>query len=343
MQLCSFENLLLAYDKAARGKRGGASVARFEYALADRLLELRCELRELRWRPGGYHSFHIHEPKRRLISAAPFRDRIVHHALCNIIEPRFEADFSVNSFANRKGMGTHRALDRVQALARRYRYAMRLDVVRHFPSIDHALLLRALGRRIHEPEILWLVERVIASGIGLFDGEGDPVFFEGDDLLAACRPRGLPIGNLTSQFWSNCYLHPFDQFVERELGVRGYARYVDDLVLFADTKSVLWTWKSAAIDRLARLRLCVHETQAQVFPVGVGIPWLGFIVYPGYRRLKARKMRHATRSLRAAYARCRSGDEAWPRLSARVRAWTSHAACASCRGARKAVLARIVN
>jgi len=293
------------------------------------------------WRPGGYQSFYIREPKRRCISAAPFRDRVVHHALCNIIEPRFEDLFSPNSYANRKGMGTHRAIDHLQKLAKSYPYVLRADVVQHFPSIDHSLLLHTLKRKISEPEIIWLITQLINSGRGLLDQEYDMVHFAADDLLAIFRPRGLPIGNLTSQFWSNCYLHTFDQFVERELGVGGYARYVDDLAFFSNSKPQLWEWKRRIIERLSALRLTIHENCAQVSSVREGIPWLGFIVYPGYRKIKSRKVRHATKSLRSMYQSCALGDKSWQQMSARVKAWISHADYADGDGIKPAVLSRV--
>jgi retron-type reverse transcriptase len=123
-QLCSWDNLLLAYRNAARGKRGHANVAAFEYHLEYNLISLQEELQSFSYRPGDYTSFFVHEPKRRLISAAPFRDRVVHHALCNLIEPLFEQLFISCSYANRVGKGTHRALDRLQAFARRYPYLL---------------------------------------------------------------------------------------------------------------------------------------------------------------------------------------------------------------------------
>ncbi|MFC1467029.1 MAG: hypothetical protein ACFLMY_19520 [Candidatus Brachytrichaceae bacterium NZ_4S206] len=116
--LCSWDNLYLAYRRAAKGKRGRAAAATFEYRLEDNLFALQRELQEQVYRPGAYASFTIHEPKRRLISAAPFRDRVVHHALCNVIEPLFERKFIADSYANRIGKGTHRALNRCQELAR---------------------------------------------------------------------------------------------------------------------------------------------------------------------------------------------------------------------------------
>ncbi len=129
-QLTSWENLLLAYHRASKGKRGNPAVAAFEYRLEDNLLELQARLRSHTYEPGAYTHFFIHEPKRRLISAAPFRDRVVHHALCNLIEPIFERTFIATSYANRIGKGTHRALHRAQMLARRFPYVLQCDIQR---------------------------------------------------------------------------------------------------------------------------------------------------------------------------------------------------------------------
>jgi retron-type reverse transcriptase len=200
--ITTWDNLWLAFQKAARGKRRRGSAAAFEHQVADRLIALQADLRLRAYRPGAYCHFFIHEPKRRKISAAPFGDRVVHHALCNLIEPLFDARFIAHSYANRTGKGTHRALDRLQALAQRYRYVLRADVVQHFPSMDHALLGAKLARVIQDEDVLWLADLILASGDGVLAHEYTMVYFPGDDLLAACRPRGLPIGNLTSQFWS---------------------------------------------------------------------------------------------------------------------------------------------
>jgi hypothetical protein len=224
--ICAFSNLYRAWRKAAKGKRSAMAVARFEYGLADHLLDLKMDIADGTYRPGEYTHFFIHEPKRRRISAAPFRDRVVHHALCNVIEPVFESRFIADSYANRMGKGTHRAIDRCQQLARRYAYVLRLDIVKHFPAIDHQILVGLLAHVIEDERTLSLVETILASSAGVLDQEYQPVLFDGDDLLAMCRPRGLPIGNLTSQFWSNCYLHPLDLFVKRELGCKGYLRYL---------------------------------------------------------------------------------------------------------------------
>jgi len=277
--LTSWNNLLLAYRRAAKGKRVHTNAASFEYHLEDNLLALQEELRTHKYRPGPYASFHIHEPKRRLISAAPFRDRVVHHALCNLIEPLFERSFISDSYANRVGKGTHKALDRAQQLARRYRYVLQCDVRQFFPSIDHLMLRGILAESIHDLQTLWLCDQILASGIGVLSEEYEMVWFPGDDLFAYARPRGLPIGNLTSQFWGNIYLDGFDHFVKRGLRCPAYLRYVDDLLLFTNNKKTLWSWKSEIEARLAGLRLTIHPG-AHPRPVSEGFPFLGFLIFP---------------------------------------------------------------
>ncbi len=337
--ICAWDNLSLAYRLAARGKRRRASAASFEHQLADRLIALQAQLRERSYRPGAYCNFFIHEPKRRKISAAPFQDRVIHHALCNVIEPLFELHFITHSYANRTGKGTHRALDRLQTWGRRYRYALRADVVQHFPSLDHALLRAKLARVIEEDEVLWLIDAILDSGAGVLADQYSPVYFPGDDLLALCRPRGLPIGNLTSQFWSNVYLNDFDWFVQRELGCPAYLRYVDDFVLFGDDKRQLWSCKQRIIARLAQERLTIHEAQTQVVPTRGGIPWLGFVVYPTHRLLKRRNAVNFTRRLAANLEAYQNGRISFAELDASVQGWINHARYADSWGLREHVFA----
>lgn len=335
--LCSWDNLYLAYRRAAKGKRGRAAAASFEYRLEDNLFELQRELQERAYQPGAYASFIIHEPKRRLISAAPFRDRVVHHALCNVIEPLFERKFIADSYANRIGKGTHRALNRCQELARRYRYALQCDVQQFFPSIDHAILRGILARTIRDDDVMWLVDAILAGGAGVLSDEYEMVWFEGDDLLAALRPRGLPIGNLTSQFWANCYLNPLDQFVKRRLGCRAYVRYVDDFILFGDNKAQLRCWHADIVAQLARVRLTLHP-HAQARPVAEGIPFLGFVIFPQRRRLKRRKGIHFRRRFQGMVRRYAAGEIALDALTDSVRGWVNHARFGNTVGLRSAVL-----
>ena len=341
-QVTQWENLLLAFRKAAKGKRGKSGTARLEARLADELLLLQVELETGTYLPGGYVHFYIHEPKRRKISAAPFRDRVVHHALCNVIEPLFERSFIDDTYANRRGKGTHRAIDRFQRFAQRYSYVLRADIVQHFAAIDHEILLQTLRVKLPEHSVIPLIEKIVASGRGVLEQEYQMHWFPGDDLLAACRPRGLPIGNLTSQFWSNCYLDPFDHFVKRQLRCKAYLRYVDDFALFSNDKRQLWYWKQAIIERLARYRMNIHETACQVTPTNCGIPWLGFVIYPDHRKLKARKARYATCHLAQRYDAWIDGNISFAELDASVSGWVNHVRFADTWGLRKHVFRRLV-
>jgi retron-type reverse transcriptase len=337
-QLHSFENLLLAYRKAGQGKRGHPNVAAFEYRLEDNLLQLQHELQTKTYRPGAYHSFYIHDPKKRLISAAPFRDRVVHHALCNLIEPIFEKSFIFDSYANRIGKGTHKALDRATYFARRFKYVLICDIRQFFPSIDHAVLFDILKRKIHDEDILWLVGKILQSGIGVLSEEYQMVYFSGDDLSAIHRPRGLPIGNLTSQFWANCHLNPFDHFVNRELRCEGYLRYVDDFLLFSNDRKELRDWRELIIERLMDFRLTLHEQKAQPRPVSEGIPFLGFRIFPEYRRLKRRKGIAFQRKYKRLLHELDNGGLSRAQITASIQGWVNHVRYADTWGLRRAIL-----
>jgi retron-type reverse transcriptase len=334
-QVICWENLLLAYRNAARGKRGAQSAAAFEHQLADRLILLQSQLTDGTYRPGDYVHFTIHDPKTRRISAAPFRDRVVHHALCNVIEPIMERRFHPHSYANRIGKGTHAAIDTLQGYARRYRYVLRIDIVKHFPAIDHAVLTDILADEFPDERVQALMRLIIDSGQGILDDQAPKGYFPGDDLFAPLRPRGLPIGNLTSQFWSNVYMNPFDWCVYQELGCPAYLRYVDDFALFSDSKRKLYRWKEAIIDFLATLRLTIHEREAQVIPCTHGIPWLGFVVYPTHRRLKARNAVNFTRRFTHALDLYEGGLISFAELDAGVQGWINHVRYADTWGLRE--------
>ncbi|MBC8331530.1 MAG: RNA-directed DNA polymerase [Anaerolineae bacterium] len=344
--LCSFSNLYWAYRKAAKGKRGQFPVAAFEYDLEANLFQLQAELERQTYQPGAYYSFYIRDPKHRLISAAPFKDRVAHHALCNIIEPIFERTFIGDSYANRVGKGTHKALDRAQGWVKNYPYVLQCDIRQFFPSIDHAILRKILARKIADPQVVWLCDQIITSGAGVLNDEYDMHYFPGDDpstgsgqgLFAALRPRGLPIGNLTSQFWGNVFLNELDQFVKRQLRVSAYCRYVDDFLLFSDSKSQLWAWKDAIREFLTGLRLTMHAGRSTVYPVSTGIPFLGFRIYPTHRRLKRYSGVAFSRRLCRAYRQIERGDITKDDLDARVQGWVAHAAHGDTWGLRRSLL-----
>lgn len=334
-KLIAWPNLLLAWQRACKGKRGKVAVAAFELRLEDYLLELQDMLSTHSWQAAGYEHFYIHDPKRRLISAAPFADRVVHHALCNIIEPVYERSFLEESYANRLGKGNHRALQQAQCYARKFDYVLSLDVRKFFPNINHAILRKLLARKIHDNAILWLIDQILDSGAGVHNEESEAVLFPGDDLIDLTQARGLPIGNLTSQFWANVYLNPLDHFIKRELGCQGYVRYVDDLLLFADSKKVLWEWKHKLEQRLCRLRLKFHAG-AHPRPVTEGFGFLGFL-FPGQRRLKRRKGIQYQQRLKAMLADYTQGLLAKDKLLESILAWNNHVRYGNTLGLRKSI------
>ena len=239
-RIVSFENLWLAHRKARRGKRNRPEVAAFEFNLERNLLQLQTELSERSYCPGPYRSFTICEPKPRLISAAPYRDRVVHHALMNVLAPVLDARMDFDSYACREGKGTHAALDRYTHYARRFPFVWHGDIRKFFPSIDHAVLKQLLRRIIKDESVLWLLEMIIDASNAQ---EEVQAWFPGDDLLApAARRKGLPIGNLTSQWLANLYLAPLDRFAKQTLCAPGYVRYCDDFCLFADTPATAMDW-----------------------------------------------------------------------------------------------------
>lgn len=324
-QIHDLLNLWTAFTKASKGRRGHPSIAAFEYNLESELIQLRDELRDETYLPGGYRSFTVHEPKRRKISAAPFRDRVVHHALMNIIGPMLERKFIHDSYANQVGKGTHTALDRCTYFMRRYDYVLPCDVKQFFPSVDHEILKAVLSKTIQDERAMNLAKKIIASGEGVLNEEYAMTYFKGDTLFAVHRPRGLPIGNLTSQFWANVYLNELDQLIKQKLKVCAYVRYVDDFLLFSNDKKELHEWRSAVVEFLASLRLTIHEESAHARPAWKGVTFLGFIVFPTHRRLKPPKGYAFRRRWQYFYSMRQAGQMTPEKLKIHAVAWANHA------------------
>lgn len=326
-QIYPFSNLYYAFHAARKAKRGRVAVASFELDLEHNLIQLSNELQQHTYTPGPYTNFIIHEPKRRLISAAPFRDRVVHHALCQVIEPIWETRFIHTSYACRLGKGTHKALDQCQTWVQQYRYAFHGDIVKYFPAIDYQILRGLLAHHIADGQTLWLIDRILNNSIGVLVDESPKTLFPGDDLLALTRPRGLPIGNLTSQFWANIYLHELDQFVKQALHCPAYLRYMDDFLLFSHDKAQLQSWKEAIQEFLAaHLRLVLHPAKSQVFPTHTGVDFCGFRIFPTHRRLRRSGVRRFVGRFRRQRAAYQQGDLSLTELHTSVRSWIAHAA-----------------
>ncbi|MBU2574363.1 MAG: reverse transcriptase/maturase family protein [Elusimicrobia bacterium] len=306
-RVCSFENLYSAFLKAAKGKSLRLDCAGFAYNREREIFRVQAELLDGTYRHGPYREFEVKDPKRRQVKAAPFRDRVVHHALCNVIEPIFEARFISDSFACRKGKGTFAALERCSGLARRFSggYVLKADISKFFYSVDHGIMLAALSRRIADKRALALIAEILASS----EDARFRRYFPGDDLFALQRPTGIPIGNLTSQLFSNIYMTELDYFVKQELRWKPYLRYMDDFLLFGPDKKELWLILSRIEAFLAeKLRLRVHPKKRTVSPVSCGIDWVGYMVFPDRVRVRRRnifRFRLRNRKLRALFKRGR--------------------------------------
>ncbi|MBP0029939.1 RNA-directed DNA polymerase [Roseofilum sp. Guam] len=294
--IVEFSNLLQAARQAQRGKRFKDSVLEFNYHLEQNLAQLKQELQNRTYEPGEYNTFYIMEPKKRMISAAPYRDRVVHHALCNVIVPLFDRSFISDSYANRVGFGTHRALKRFTKFARSHNYVLQCDIQKYFPSIDHEILKSLIRKKIKCPDTLWLIDTIIDHS------NEQPVaihHFPGDDLLSPlARRRGLPIGNLTSQFFANIYLNGFDHFVKEQLRAKSYVRYVDDFALFSNDREFLREAREKIEEYLVQLRLKIHPIKSQMFSTRHGANFLGFRIFPDSIRVRNENLRRARRRWR---------------------------------------------
>jgi len=275
--ICSWANLELAADRARKRKRYRHYAEQFELRRESNLREIRKELIEGSWRPREYHEFKIYEPKERIICAAPYRDRVVHHAVCNIIGPVLERKMVDQSHACRSGKGTGSAREDCRRLVKKYRYVLKADIRKYFPSIDHEILKQKLRRAIKCKETLGLLDMIVDSWN---TSEGGHFWFAGDDLFDVARCRGIPIGNLTSQLFANYFMDRIDHCILQELKPKGYIRYTDDFLLFSNSKSYLHRCLARIRHELDKERLQLHDRKYRVFPVGTGVPFLGFRFFP---------------------------------------------------------------
>jgi retron-type reverse transcriptase len=321
-QIVDFENILTASRKAQKGKRFRGNVLEFNYNLESKLSKLQQDLIDKIYQPGEYRTFYIKEPKTRMISAAPYRDRVVHHALCNIIMPLIEPTFIGDSYANRRGFGTHRALRRFVSFAHSHRYVLQCDIEKYFPSIDHEILKTLLRRKLKCPDTLWLIDTLI-------DNSNEQLLviehFQGDKLLEPLqRRRGLPIGNLTSQFFANFYLNYFDHFIKEQLKVEKYLRYVDDFALFSNDREFLVDARYSIEEYLAGLRLKIHPVKSQLFETNSGANFLGFRILPDRIRVRTENLRRGKRRLKKMQDDYIQGKISLEKVSQSIQSWFAH-------------------
>ena len=294
-RITSFGNVLAAARVASRGKRYRRSAAQFLLRMEHECLRLAESLSAGSWHPAAYRVFAVCDPKPRTICAAPFGDRVVHQALVQCVEPIFERGFIHDSYSCRVGKGTHAALWRVAAWAREFPWVLKVDVQKYFPSIDHGVVVGLLERKVSCRRTLDLFARILASWQS---AEAPLRWFPGDDLFDPVRrARGLPIGNLTSQFLSNVVLDVVDHRVKDGLRVRAYARYCDDMVVFGRSVAELREVEAEIRCSLDRIRLSAHPTKTRIGPTIQGVRWVGYRVWPNRVELPAESLRRLRRRL----------------------------------------------
>lgn len=315
------DNLRLAFLKAFKGKSGNQQACRFRDNLWEELAAMRSELLSGALCVGDYHFFRIYDPKERMICAASFRERVLHHAIMNICEPFFERYAIHDSYACRTGKGLHRAIDRAQQFCRKYPWYLKLDIRHYFDSIHHETLLKLVAKRLKDRTVLALFEKILAS---YKTGPG----------------RGLPIGNLVSQHCANLYLGLLDHAVKEERKVPGYLRYMDDFVLFGSDREYLKQQLNWVEEFLAtRLKLDLKDNR-QLNRCSLGVPFLGFRIFPHTIRLAPRSRARFARKLRQYEQEAENGrlDEAG--LARRVTALVSFTQAADAAGFRRMIIQR---
>ena len=261
-------NLQEAFLRAARGKSGKRAVIDFRQHLDERLSDMQSQLLNGTYRFGDYHFFTIYDPKKRVICAAPFPERVAFHAMMRVCHPVFDDYQIFDSYASRIGKGTYKALERTMYFCRRYQWFAKLDVCKYFDSIDHQVLLRQLCRLFKDRQLLIYFQDLLDSY------EVDP-------------GKGLPIGNLTSQYFANHYLSVADHYAKEVLKAPAIVRYMDDVLFFSHDKDKLDFCVEAYMTYVGeKLLLDLHQPVKN--RVHYGVPFLGYVVYPERMRLNGR-------------------------------------------------------
>lgn len=342
-RLCSYENLELAFNRARKGKTQKDYVIEFGSELDANIKQLKYELETFTYSPAPLTTFIISDPKTREISASHFRDRVVHHALCNVISPIFEKDFIYDSFANQKGKGTHTAIGRFERFLRRtcpkHRspvgqrklfgpgnnsgYALKADISHYFDTVDHQVLLHIVERKIKDADVLWLIKVIL------------------ENHKTEVKGKGMPIGNLTSQFFANVYLNELDRFVKHGLRARNYLRYVDDFIILNRDKNLLESWK-CQIDKFLRenLKIELHPEKSRIISLSGGVTILGFRIFRHHRLLKKSNSRRIWKRIERFKQKYDKKEIGIEKINRSLGGWVAYAKFANTYNLRTRVIAR---
>ena len=307
-QICAFDNLYTAYVHARKSKRYRREVLKFSANLEDNLIIIQEILTQKIYRVGSYREFFIYEPKKRLIMALPFIDRVVQWAVYQLLNPIFIKGYITDSYACIEGRGTHMAVKRLQYWLRQVDrkpgkyYYLKLDISKYFYRIDHQVLMDILRKKIKDPDLLWLLDIIVNSdthNFGLLLGENP-----GEETVRL-KDKGMPIGNLTSQMFANLYLNELDQYIKRHLSIPYYVRYMDDVIILDNDKKRLHQLKDT-IDRFLQTRLKLDlNNKTAIRPVSLGIEFCGFRIWSTHIKLRkktALKMKRNIKRLQRKYS-----------------------------------------
>ena len=330
-RICTFDNLHQAYLGARKCKRYRQEILQFSWNLEENLLQIQDELKNQTYKHGQYIKFIIQDSKKREIKAAPFRDRVMHHALCNIIEPIFDHGFIYDSYACRKNKGTHRAIKRLEkflrSVAERERervdsrqqiYVLKCDISRYFASIDHKILLLIIKKKITDSKTLWLIKEIINSSFEQKPG------------------RGIPIGNLTSQLFANIYLNALDQFVKHTLREKYYIRYMDDFLILDYNKKKLHLLKNQINQFLReKLKLEFHPQKANIFPANLGIDFLGYRIFGTHRLLRKSTVKRFVKRTRSYQKKLKENLMPEEKFNQSLQSWLAYAKFGNSWGLRR--------
>jgi len=324
-EIFSISNLANAWRKARKGKTKKDYVIEFEKNVRENLLKLRDELKNQTYKPEPLKIFILRDPKTRKISKSAFRDRIIHHVLVKIIEPIFDKTFIYDSCANRIGKGNLFALKRFDLFKRRITnnlhleaFCFKADIKHYFQEVNHEVLLNILKRKIKDEEIIQLIKKILV-------GQSN-------------KDIGMPLGNLTSQFFANVYLNELDYFVKHKLRAKYYIRYVDDFVILHKSKEQLEKWKQKIDNFLKKeLKLELHPNKSRIINLSKGIDFVGFKNFYYYKLLRKRNIR----KMFSVVEEYKKGEINKEKLLESFQGWNAYAKWATSYNLRKSVLRRI--
>jgi len=323
-QIYSYENLFLAYKKARKHKTKKDYVIKFERDLIKNLLQLQSELKNQSYKPEPLKTFILRDPKTRKISKSAFPDRVVYHALFKVIEQIFDKSFIYDSCANRKGKGNLFALKRfdlfkrgVTCNLRREAFCFKADIKHYFDEVEHKVLIRIIKRKIKDEKVIWLINQILVNGF---------------------TEKGMPLGNLTSQFFANVYLNELDYFVKHKLKAKYYIRYVDDFVILHSSKEKLEKWKEEINNFLKKeLKLELHPEKSKIIFLSRGVDFVGFRNFYYYRLLRKRNIRKIFSIIEKFQLGCIS----YEKLLETFQGWNAYAKWADSYKLRKIIFSRI--